>query len=1823
MFRRIPNVFKNAGGDLRSGFVARSGDRPQQQNRSQSLRGRPQRQCLAHASGFLGDRRGSTLLIVMVLLGLLSVLGFLFYTFAAQERSTATYFADSNKIYSANKDYTAGNVATTNLGVDALFNYGLEQLIVGPKAGVLPRSALSGEIPSSAPAYGPHALLTNMFGWDVNPYNGSGIHLSSNNGQPIVDMDYDGAGDPGGAGTNTPLGQSPLDFNASAVANGGISARNMNNQPDPDYPNGNAYQAWPDPGVNYTYPDINNLFLAYKGHAIDDYGNRVQVIIPSFHRPQLLRQASGAPVTDWDINATYAGRVLRPHPSHLNADGSTRFPDAGSLPAGLTSAFPFQLSGVSRKQGIWSLNGTYVSGSTVDPYEYDVDNDNDGIKEGIWLDLQYPVQTDPSGQKYVPLFSYTVYDADGLFNLNAHGNLARLAQVTPSQLSGITSFNKFLSSSNQGHGPAEINPQYALNAVPDVSSTYGGSGDFNGVAGDLTAALQQHQYEFGTQPSNWGQLANMEWYRLLTGTANFQSSTTFNDLYAGRYGEASTVLYAGLLAGAGNGNVSSTPLNQMPFPGITGTDDNWNKYEGQAAWESRSGSPGYTLASGVYQYNASYTPPFYPANLTFYATYPYGQPLDFTGDGTIVAGNFGKTRAYLTIGATGFSTGNGTGYMKYPQYMNYDNPYGVSTYLAAGTSDLTNVNSVDAGWQPDSLLGMQMVDSSGNPYFTATGQGPLGSMHIDEDLETTVDPANASSSDSIFGLDENAALQLSASDLSALSLGSRAKTLAPFNFSTNARADDISKRFATSSWDRKQFGYAGQGGNQNYNASLPAFAGGFNGDGLIRRPWEFSDIYNTSGSLSPDGYRETFPPQFGSVAIYSAADPFRYPVRKLLAASVGNLNFAKPQQFRLSLNHLTTTDTATNTPHLTTNDPSNCEFTGNVIQRGLAPHDPNLTSAQVTLATSPQEVKARLDRQQMARDIYVMLYMIGGGLDFTGQNDQGSTPTPVGALGYTGDNSLPVGGNRRLYNDRQLREMAQFAVNVVDALDSDHIMTKFEYDKNLGDGWNVNDNAYDNDTFTPYGTSHTHYNADYPEDSDERGVVFGVEAQQMTISEVLAFQAPEIQNAGTPSNHPATEHDDRNNRYFTYVELRNISSQTVDFANYQWRLRSAPRDVSGTKKNERWVVFQGGTVAPDTTFTVGNAGETDAGVPTAPTHSRFKCANSNFHATNYSPTGMEFNSDNRLWIAPNAASLNLDLFADRDQLNTYKFQLVDQGMSLVNTTTGAYEVTDDQDITNAMRDADGAGRFYNEASVVNLASLANERPTFILERRQYPDRPAPTFKDAAAESDNPWIPVDRVVLSNGLTKFGLQWSETNPASQIDPRLQQLQSWERPEPLNLTASISHANAIVANSLMLENSTSIKPFSIWQVVYDRPFASPIELFHVPLYGPVNVPRWAGEYIKPPFSDAPNPLGQTNEMQATFNTPPEGLVATSIPYAATASGKILQPEDANNLNNAIATKVPANDNRWYRLLEFFEVPTRTHRQLGDPLALMRQPGKLNLNTIRHTDVLAGLLDDTDVMTFAGFQTNRSIFYANDTGDADPLMSAAPGGAVNVRDWWVQFLKARDGRLVLNPAASDGSVRIVSDNVTSLFLPGLADSNPFRGQGSIDFTTFSGVRQAPGDALESTIFRKIPIDAGSYLWSSSTDVPPVTGSSTLPLTADQRHLWEVGTGVDHPTGAVDGVMRQRLLSKIYNNTTTRSHVFLVFLTVQFFQADDTTQPPTTLPSGKVVSNVLIGGPLTNTPTYRGFFVVDRSQPEDAYDASTGKFTNYQALVKYRLTLP
>ncbi|MGH7127687.1 MAG: hypothetical protein ACREIV_03900, partial [Planctomycetaceae bacterium] len=440
-------------------------------------------------------REGSTIVVVLALLGLLALLAVLIYTFSNQSQGNAEYFAAA-----ANAD----DVVTDE---DALFAYAMRQLIVGA-GDCTPNSALWG---------GPHSLIPNMYGRDVYPFNGRGIHVISARdafgkptGEPIVDQNYDGGAD------NASL----LLINNSASMMGTIdqatgNITNLGAQVAGDLSN------IPHPDVDYTYPDINNVFLAYNGYALDTFGRPRKAIIPSFHRPQYLRtptphlsedrDADGhldagedldgdGELDDWYAHPQTKRRVLRPHPDHVYVNpangnilgyryiraaeldpASPRYDPA--LDAVATGPFPFAVDDVAGstagvntvagEQGLWSaslwqqtmnfeqgswivvtLNGgthtfvavqggstgatqpnwnTAINSTTTDggvtwrrrdiSYEYDADADGDGFKEAVYLDLEYAVQERADGTKFVPMVAFTVYDADGLLNLNAHGNL--------------------------------------------------------------------------------------------------------------------------------------------------------------------------------------------------------------------------------------------------------------------------------------------------------------------------------------------------------------------------------------------------------------------------------------------------------------------------------------------------------------------------------------------------------------------------------------------------------------------------------------------------------------------------------------------------------------------------------------------------------------------------------------------------------------------------------------------------------------------------------------------------------------------------------------------------------------------------------------------------------------------------------------------------------------------------------------------------------------------------------------------------------------------------------------------------------------------------------------------------------------------------------------------------------------------------------------------------------------------------------------------------------------------------------------------------------
>ena len=121
-----------------------------------------------------------------------------------------------------------------------------------------------------------------------------------------------------------------------------------------------------------------------------------------------------------------------------------------------------------------------------------------------------------------------------------------------------------------------------------------------------------------------------------------------------------------------------------------------------------------------------------------------------------------------------------------------------------------------------------------------------------------------------------------------------------------------------------------------------------------------------------------------------------------------------------------------------------------------------------------------------------------------------------------------------------------------------------------------------------------------------------------------------------------------------------------------------------------------------------------------------------------------------------------------------------------------------------------------------------------------------------------------------------------------------------------------------------------------------------------------------------------------------------------------------------------------------------------------------------------------------------------------------------------------------------------------------------------------------------------------------------------------EQRRLFEARSqsdfaanyGVAGPSNTVDYYTRQRLLAKIAGNTTNRSNVFIVWITVGFF---DGYQPDAV----NFPSVIQVGSEMdpTGNSRRRGFFIVDRTLLEDAWNPTTGTY-DFRKFVQYRKTV-
>lgn len=1596
---------------------------------------RIRRKPTGQASAPSSRRQGSTIVVVLALLLALTFLGIVGYTIGTQEYSNAEYFSDAGKVYEG------------GLTRDDCFNWGLRQVILGTRLEER-QSALHG---------GHMSLMATLLGDDMAPYTGEGIHLGMQpSGTIFVDQDHD---------PSTAESDALLEINRAPFANGaGSGAVDQTNAPTPD--------------VDYTYWDINNPFLAYVStEHLYNPTTQNRLVIPSFHRPQYLRSTTVA-ANQWYTDATTERRVLRPHREHraVATDGSglvtdvPRFVRAGETSPPTSTPFPFD----NMTEGVWA--------GTAGADSYDADPDGDGFNEAVYLDLDFPMQIrdNPDGtiSSFVPLFAFTILDADGLLNLNAHGNLAGAGNFNnpfgeysvdngPDGIpnNGDDTYEIFISRSHQGLSASEVSPLWALNADPNVSGE----------------TLDQHTRFFGHAPADSVELGNMEWFFLASGRADLDAGGAIQNLYPGRYGEVSLLDEAVRARPSGSQpvNFPSAGNTYVQDPDGAGPIGLLGAYPGLGFPLGSLTDDNFTAQTGG-NYNDTTPPPgrLFPSAITFPA---WRHPLDLRGTGRDIDGTDRLLRQ--------------SGQHRWPAYAFYEgNP----------------------------AIGLRSTNFAQDFFLP----GYIQRYDVDEPEEMLLEPSLARSDlDAIFGAGENATLHLAQTDQDVLGLSGRLRSLAPVNFDSSV-SDPAGrrKRFTVTSWDLKSFS------KPKSTRSEDKF-----------RSWEY-----TGGN--------TFPPTFPNAGPNSGRDPFRPALRQLLRVS-SPTNSIDVLQRKLSINHvLSHTNPDRVDPMAMTPAPN---AVGRLFFRPLTPHptsglDERPVNSQssydsfVSSSTKPaemtlspldigtnvhnQEYLARRDRQQLCRDIYVLLYTFCSSNPGTTTNNVTNTDwttlNPSGAV-RNDANGTPV--------PAELLEMAQFAVNLVDRMDSDDVITKFEFDTNLNNGWNLNDNPYDENAQTRNSGE------------SDRGVVYGVEQQYLTLHEAQVVYTRRIDD-GT-KNHPATQWKDDVNRHFTYVELENVSPYSIDLSNETWQLVvkpnisiADPMDATSflVQGKERRLTFRS-TAAPtigtggNSKFLIGTASHEDItpDLPNDDPRSHI-LIDPNFDPTMPPDPGtpgdftrivpakalgqsgtldlLQYPGTYRINEAPGNAG-----YGDGPQNNSTK-----PGVDLLHIQ--GYEITDEID--------ENDDRQYEIE--------------FVLRRRLNPNRQAPT--DATNQSqaaDNPWITVDTLRVPMHIFQLeasdaamekiqrqitGKDPSVTDPTQPGGDYDNSFKSIERREPLagvqapsvggqfqfpsaaanhvhyHFVNDVAPTNPPVfdqRNSLGLTNpdriGQTVSQYNLYQTHFDREFGSIGELLNVPLYGPT-------------------------DLTSRFSSPPPNYQLNQNQLAA-----------SRFLNQAGVPRF------WYRLFEFVEVPDRSHRHYqddpyafsgGSPLrppyiidvendAFYRRPGRVQLNTVRYPEVLGGLLDDHEVMN------NNNLLSGSG------------------RQWWVEFLRSRDG----------------VDPVTGGYLPGLPVAKPFR-----DFGYAVGTSMT--DNLDHTLLRNRPGTA--------------TGNSN-PL-------------LKHPNQN-DPTLQYRLLEKALNNSTNRSNVFFIFMQVDFFEAAQQTVTVGTGPNARQVPIVRVGGKLSDSPAYRGFFVVDRSK--------------------------
>ncbi|HKB39451.1 MAG TPA: hypothetical protein VKD72_23645, partial [Gemmataceae bacterium] len=308
-------------------------------------------------------RRAVILVVVLALLTLFAIVGLTFVFYAQKNHSASVNFRESQQRQPG------------LLPNDLLARYFFSQFIY--------------DVPDSAPGIYSglrgHSLARLVYGYNdggvnATPFNGTGrLHADS----PLTGID------------------DYLFVNYTWFPDDGFlrDPERLGWRKGPDAPRGLYTGGF---NVPYTYPDLNNLFLA----AVKADGT---VLLPSYHRPWLFNP--GRPLNDPS------------NPNWTNTQG--KYLTLRPRPAEMGPGFPYPSDATGDVKNL-------IGGP--------------GGNDSIWIDLDFPVVDGPDGRKLKPLFAPLVIDLDGRVNLNLHGN------VRGNDAQGLP-----VHASNQGWGPWEVN----------------------------------------------------------------------------------------------------------------------------------------------------------------------------------------------------------------------------------------------------------------------------------------------------------------------------------------------------------------------------------------------------------------------------------------------------------------------------------------------------------------------------------------------------------------------------------------------------------------------------------------------------------------------------------------------------------------------------------------------------------------------------------------------------------------------------------------------------------------------------------------------------------------------------------------------------------------------------------------------------------------------------------------------------------------------------------------------------------------------------------------------------------------------------------------------------------------------------------------------------------------------------------------------------------------------------------------------------------------------------------------------------------------------